>query len=312
LVRHPDTLWQHVWLYKVLGLRAGGCDVLDVGGPASHLTMLAAAAGNRATSVHPEPRLLAVARRCAADIGVAAEFQENDLRSLIGIPLESFDRILCCSVLEHMTVEGQREAVVAMARVLKPGGIIGLTFDCGPGAPGATALLPPPHQPPASFDEARARYVTRDLQIVGSIDSEPPPDGSLYRNGRLRHTVAALFLGKPPLPTLEIPRPVHSSRSLIASFEDPALAYRGYRMALEWERSTSRMFSRLERLEMDRIQYQAIAQERLVALLETTRSLDAEKRQSEIFRLAAEERLKALLEVDAALRRERATRELSR
>jgi SAM-dependent methyltransferase len=311
LVRHPGTLWQHVWLYKVLGLRAGGCDVLDVGSPASHLTMLAAAAGNRVTSVHPEPRLLAVARRCAASTGVAAEFQQNDPRKLKGIAPESFDRILCCSVLEHLTAEGQQEAVAAMARVLKPGGAIGLTFDCGPAAPGATALLPPPHQPPASLEEARARYVASGLQIIGDTDPESPPAGSLYRDARLRHTVAALFLGKPPLPALDIPRPVHSSGSLIAAFEDPALAYRGYRMALEWERSTSRMFNRLERLEMDRIEYQAVAQERLVALLDTTRSLEAERQQSEIFRQAAEDRLKALLEVDAALRRERATREPS-
>jgi SAM-dependent methyltransferase len=289
LVRDPASLWQQVWLYKVLGLGAGGAAVLDIGGPASHLTMLAAAAGNRVTSVHAEPRLLAVARRAADSLGVAAEFLENDPRSLTSIPPESFDRIVCCSVLEHLTAEGQREAAAAMARVLKPGGMIGLTFDCGPGAPGATALLPPPHQPPASLEDACARYLTGGLQMAGMVDREPPPDGSLFRDERLRYTVGALFLGKPPLPTIDIPQPARSSGSLIASFKDPALAYRGYRMALEWERSTSRMFSRLERLENDR-----------------DGLIEAERRQTEIFRVAAEERLKALLEVDAALRRERA------
>ncbi len=309
LVRDPTSLWQQVWLYKVLGLRAGGCAVLDAGGPASHLTMLMAAAGNRITSVHPEPRLLAVARRCAASIGVAAEFRENDLGRLAGIPPESFDRIVCCSVLEHLTAEGQQEAVAAMARVLKPGGIIGLTFGCGPAAPGLTALLPPPHQPPASLEDACARYVTGGLQIAGTVEREPPPDGSLFRDERLRHTVGALFLGKPPLPTLDIPRPFRSSDSLIASFEDPALAYRGYRMALEWERSTARMFYRLEWLEMNQTEHEVAARERLVALVDATQALEAEKRQTEMFRAAAEERLKALLEVDAALRRERAARE---
>lgn len=306
LVRDPASLWQQLWLYKVLGLRAGGRRVLDIGGPASHLTMLAAAAGNRITSVHDEPRLLALARRCSSSLGVAAEFVEDDLRRLAGIPQESFDRVLCSSVLEHLTVEGQQEAIAAMARVLKPGGIAGLTFDCGPAVPGLTALLPQPHHPPASIEDACARYATGGLQVVGMVDPESPPAGSLYRDERLRHTVGALFLGKPPLPAIEIPQPLRSPASLIASLDDPALAYRGYRMALEWERSTSRMFHRLEWLEMDRTDRQVAAKERLAALLDTTQSLDAERRQSEIYRVAAEERLQALLEVDAALRRERA------
>ena len=307
IVRHPINLWQHVWLYKTLGLRAGGLTVLDVGGPAAHLTVLAAAAGNHVASVHGDPRVLAVGRRCAVATGVAVQFQASGIRSLDGLPSESFERVLCCSVLEHLTVDGQREAVAAMARVLRPGGVIGITFDCGPAAPGATALFPPPHEPPASIGEARLRYATGGLEVLGAMDEGPVCTGSLYRDG-LQHSVCAMFLGKAPLQPVAPPR-FQLPGSLVAPFADPYFLYRSYRMALEAERNAERTFSRFARLESKRTELQAIAQERLTALEATAQALEIERRQSEMYRVAAEERLRALLETDAALRRERAARE---
>lgn len=42
-----------------------------------------------------------------------------------------FDRVFCICVIEHIEPENQEKAIKELVRVLKPGGILSLTFDYG-------------------------------------------------------------------------------------------------------------------------------------------------------------------------------------
>ncbi len=125
LALRPFRLWEYVWLYKALAFYEPGRRVLDLGGPASHIVMAAALAGNAVHSIDINPRIIEAGRQCAALLNLrnyAAEV--GDMRDLSSLQPASFDRIVCCSVLEHLTGEDQRLALGEMAKALAPGGII--------------------------------------------------------------------------------------------------------------------------------------------------------------------------------------------
>jgi hypothetical protein len=98
-----------------------------------------------------------------------------------------------------LTAGDQEIALREMARVLKPGGMIGLTFDFGLAASGANEHLPPPHDPPPNSAEALRRYLQPGLVLAGNPFAEDPISGSLFRHATVSYTVASLFLAKPPL-----------------------------------------------------------------------------------------------------------------
>jgi SAM-dependent methyltransferase len=256
LALRPFRLWEYVWLYKVLELSEPRKRVLDLGGPASHLLILATLAGNQTRSLDINPRIVEAGRNCAeqfrlddyrADVG--------DMRDLSTITSNSVDRILCCSVLEHLTGLDQKRALSEMARVLAPGGVIGLTFDYGRPAPGMNIYLPAPHEPPETAGEVRDRYVHSGLEIVGDAQLDDPLGGSLFRTQDVSYTIGALFLGKPPLRQPIAPGPVHRKHSLIPYIPTPHLVL-GLQNKARGDRS------RLERMKAA----EQSAQERLIAL----------------------------------------------
>jgi ubiquinone/menaquinone biosynthesis C-methylase UbiE len=218
-------LWEYVWLAKSLGLSKGRLEVLDLGGPASHIVMLSALAGNRVLSLDVNPRIVQAAKQCARSLGIETlDVRVGDMRKLEAVPDNSFGRIVCASVLEHLTVADQETALAAMARVLRPGGIIGLTFDYGPSATGANEHLPPPHEPPQSAEEVRRRYVRNGLAVLGNAKMEAPLAGSLFRDDVVRYAIASLFLGKPPLRALPAPVPQPAAESVLSRIRLPNLA----------------------------------------------------------------------------------------
>lgn len=207
MAARPFRLWEYVWLYKSLGLAAGGLRVLDLGGPASHLSVLAALAGCRVTSVDINPAFVRAAQECAGALGITSlDPRVGDMRDLSAFPEGHFDVVLSCSVLEHLSAQDQEIALREMARVLKPGGTVGLTFDYGSGAPGANEHLPPPHDPPGSSAEALRRYQQGGLSAAGNRFLEDPVPGCLFRHETVTYTVASLFLAKSPLPVPPVPR----------------------------------------------------------------------------------------------------------
>lgn len=207
LALRPFRIWEYAWLYKSLGLSAGGMNVLDLGGPASHLSILAAIAGCRVTSVDINPVFVHAAQECARGLGLnSLDAQVGDMCDLSAFSGGQFDVVMCCSVLEHLTAQDQTTALREVARVLKSGGSVGLTFDFGIGAPGANEHLPPPHDPPPSAIEALRRYQQGGLVQVGNPFSEDPISGSLFRHESVGYLMASLFLAKPPIPQIQAPR----------------------------------------------------------------------------------------------------------
>jgi SAM-dependent methyltransferase len=261
----PFRLWEYIWLYKVLRLHAGGKSVLDLGGPASHIVLAAGLARNKIRTVDLNPRIVEAGLRCAAAFRLENYSAEvGDMRDLSSIPSNSVDRIVCCSVLEHLTADDQAQSLSEMARLLAPGGLIGLTFDYGPAAPGVNIYLPPPHEPPPDAKEVYRRYVHTGLEVLGHFGIENPAPGSLFRTQEVSYTIAALFLAKPPFETPAVPKPLRREHSFVSSLSIPDLIVRLQEKA---------------RLELSRLEA------------------------GRVFQQAAEERLRALENADAELRR---------
>ena len=226
LTIRPFRIWEYLWLYKCLGLSAGGLKVLDLGGPASHLSILAAIAGCRVTSVDVNPEIVEAAKACACGFSLTSlDPRVGDMRDLSAFSDGEFDVVVSCSVLEHLTGEDQKVALREAARVLRPGGVVGLTFDFGIGAPGANEHLPPPHDPAATALEALERYVQGGLVQVGNPFREDPIPGCLFRHQSILYTVASLFLGKEPIPEVRRPR-CESGGSVLRRLVIPDLPYR--------------------------------------------------------------------------------------
>jgi SAM-dependent methyltransferase len=258
LAQRPFRLWEYTWLYKTLNLSAGGARVLDLGGPATHLTMLTALSGCRVTTLDISAQFVSAARECALALQIdSLDAQVVDMRDLSPFSDNSFDAVVCCSVLEHLTRDDQEIALREMARVLRPGGLVGLTFDFGRSAAGASVYLPPPHDPPPSAAEALRRFTQEPLVPVGNRLDEDPIPGSLFHHDSILYTMASLFLAKPPAPAVRRPKSDRVSRTLPGALRIADMPRKFHKRA-----------SQLETLLNQGEAYRIASEERLSALLE--------------------------------------------
>jgi 2-polyprenyl-3-methyl-5-hydroxy-6-metoxy-1,4-benzoquinol methylase len=277
LVLRPFRLWEYAWLYKALQLSTGGMRVLDLGGPATHLSILTALAECHVTSVDVNPVFVEAAHECARILQLPTlDARLGDMRDLSEFADESFDAVMTCSVLEHLTGEDQAIALREVARVLKPGGVAGLTFDFGIPAPGANEYLSPPHDPPQNAAMALGRYSQGTLAPIGNTFAEGPIPGSLFQNESVHYTVASLFLAKPPAPEPHVPQ-FERGRSVLESLVMQALPYRLFG-------NVSRALAADHELQHRATTMEAAAAERLHALLETDRALRETRQQLEQMR----------------------------
>lgn len=136
-----------------------GEDVLDVGAGTGNASIPAAVAGARVTASDLTPELFEAGRARAAELGVALEWVEADAEAL---PFDdaSFDVVV--STFGHMFAPRHRVAAEEIARVLRPGGRIGLCCWDPEGRIGgffktiAAHVPPPPElvQPPPMWGNA--------------------------------------------------------------------------------------------------------------------------------------------------------------
>ena len=223
----PFRLWEYTWIYKCLQLSGGGLRILDIGGPSTHLSVLAALAGNSVTSIDVNPEFVQWADDVSRFLNISSyRASVADGRDLCDFNPESFDAVICCSVLEHLTAADQRVLISEATRVLRPGGLIGLTFDYGPAAPGANEHLPPPHEPPPSAAEAFKRYRVEGLEVLGNEDLDEPVPGSLFPAGPVQYTIASMFLSRRPAPMVSLPRPKSAESRIFAGLHLPAVVSR--------------------------------------------------------------------------------------
>jgi len=222
------------------------------------------------------------------------------MRDLSALPAESFDVVVCCSVLEHLTAADQEIAVREMARVLKTGGMIGLTFDFGLAASGANENLPPPHDPPPNSGEALRRYLQPGLVLAGNPFAEDPISGSLFRNAAVSYTVASLFLGKAPLEEFHVPKP-ESGAPIVNRSRVETLPYRIFKSAS----SQSAVLHGL-RAEVEVLHATIHEQEQRSTALDQTcaerlAAMDEKDQRAAMLEQAAAERLAAMHEKDRVI-----------
>ncbi len=106
----------------------------------------------------PEPEQ--AIRNLGRRYGVTLHHRCEPIQEL-SFPDNWFDRVYCISVLEHLPVGEDKDAVIQMARVTKPGGYLILTVDFAPRALDRIA-----------YDESQFRKICEatDFAIVGETD----------------------------------------------------------------------------------------------------------------------------------------------
>ncbi|SDG82247.1 Methyltransferase domain-containing protein [Sinosporangium album] len=98
-------------------------DIVDAGGGTGGFAVPLAELGHAVTVVDPSPDSLAALERRASEAGVGVRSLQGDAGDLAELlPAGGADLVLCHSVLEY--VEDPAAALVAMAGLLRPGGVI--------------------------------------------------------------------------------------------------------------------------------------------------------------------------------------------
>ncbi|PZG37345.1 SAM-dependent methyltransferase [Spongiactinospora gelatinilytica] len=122
-------------------------DIIDAGGGTGGFAVPLAGLGHAVTVVDPSPDSLAALERRAAEAGVGVRALQGDAADLGDLlPEGGADLVLCHSVLEY--VDDPAGALRAVARLLRPGGVVSLLAA----NPVATAV----HRALSGrFDEAR-------------------------------------------------------------------------------------------------------------------------------------------------------------
>jgi SAM-dependent methyltransferase len=123
-----------------------GMDVLDVGtGSGGTVAIPAAQRGARVVGSDLTPELFDDARRRAAEAGVEVRWVEADAEQL-PFDDESFDRVL--STFGHMFAPRHERAAAELARVCRPGGVVGVCTWTPEGATGQFFATVGRHVPP--------------------------------------------------------------------------------------------------------------------------------------------------------------------
>jgi len=129
--RHPWFLyWEAFWATRRGATLAPGMRVLDAGGTASLFSNYLASLGLETHSIDLNPELVEAGRHTAEVMGWPLHPYAMDIAQL-DFPDEHFDHAFSICVFEHLEAELRQRALKEIARVLKPGGILALTFDYG-------------------------------------------------------------------------------------------------------------------------------------------------------------------------------------
>jgi SAM-dependent methyltransferase len=164
----------HAFLVSRLAPRAGE-RLLDVATGAGGLALLAAAAGADATGIDLAPGLVEVARRAAAERGLAVRLDVGDAERL---PYEDASFDVVASAFGVMFALDDEAAAGELARVTRPGGRIGLlTLRPSSAGAGMWRLLwrfdPRPEGAADPMDWGREEHVRELLGDAFDLSVEP-------------------------------------------------------------------------------------------------------------------------------------------
>jgi SAM-dependent methyltransferase len=197
----PQKMWEYSRALALTGASRvgrppGPLKILDVGGAMTLPVFYLGDAGDRVVSLDIDRALVDETNRTAArarlDVRALALNLVNEEPSAadLGAP-DGFDRVYCLCVIEHIVPPGQQAVASRMAKLLRPGGQMAVTFDYG-----ENARSEAPMEGPGAVEELRRAI---GLPLLGNNDFRD--DGRRYSISR-RHperpfTFGSLFFGKP-------------------------------------------------------------------------------------------------------------------
>lgn len=200
---HPWFLyWEAFWVTAQGPALSPATCILDAGGAGSLLSYFLASRGAEVHAVDANPGIAAAAQRTARAMGWKLRNHCMDVVRL-DFPDACFDHAYSFSILTHLDAGERRRALAEIARVLKPGGILSLTFDYG--APGVML-----RGRWFNYDDANAIRSHADVErhFLSADGFESAGSGGLHDNGKRylawpenpaeRYTFGALFLRRTP------------------------------------------------------------------------------------------------------------------
>jgi SAM-dependent methyltransferase len=130
LTCNPYRLWEYASLFEVLE-DGPPRRFVDVGGAASPLSFLLAERGHPGLAVDLQPLLVQLCDHVAAVRGLPLEAATGDITRDFADRAGEFDLATLVSVLEHVPAHARPPLFAALRRLLRPGGLLYLTFDYG-------------------------------------------------------------------------------------------------------------------------------------------------------------------------------------
>ncbi len=141
---NPYRLWEYASILDVVSKLPGKPSFIDVGGAGSVLPYLLASLGHEGLAVDAQSWLTDLCGHIARARKLPLQTANADLTKDDNIWANTWNIVLCVSVLEHMPASQRAGALRRLAGMVKPGGLLCLTFDYGthaePGRPDAGAI----------------------------------------------------------------------------------------------------------------------------------------------------------------------------
>ncbi|OGC89187.1 MAG: hypothetical protein A2W25_03185 [candidate division Zixibacteria bacterium RBG_16_53_22] len=202
-LRYPWFLyWEIYWVLRNMRPQlTPGMQLLDAGGASSLFTCYMASKGYELHSVDLNERLLANGDNVANAMGWKTMHSYSmDMRKL-DFPDEYFDHAFSICVFEHLDFDVKQAALAEIARCLKPGGVLSLTFDYRNPAPGVVGIGKDPSPRNALKCEAdihRSFIGTGHFNLIGNPVFEDNHKSYLRHPtfGNAPYSFGAVFLQK--------------------------------------------------------------------------------------------------------------------
>jgi SAM-dependent methyltransferase len=199
--RHPWFLYWEAYWVMTHGPRLDPHQrVLDAGGTASLFSCQLASRGAEVQSVDLNERLVAAGRETANAMGWKMSSHCMDMTKL-SFDDASFDNAYSICVFEHLEAAMRQSALSEIARVLKPGGILSITFDYrGPGVNlgGAGLDYTPDNLIQSPSDVARHFFSIDRFEVLGNPEFHDNEKSYLVwpADRTQQYTFGAVFLRK--------------------------------------------------------------------------------------------------------------------
>ncbi len=129
-----DKSWENAWVIRHSGVTPGQ-KVLEIGGASTAFVFYLASLGCRVKVIDNDWGCCGIiynTNYTAKAMGWDIEALDRDISKPFPFPDGSFDRVFSICTLEHLKSCVRRRMMREVSRVLKPGGIAGLTFDYDP------------------------------------------------------------------------------------------------------------------------------------------------------------------------------------